>query len=55
MCTAQKKKFSMKEFLGESDQLRRILRIWSHLLEKSLIENVIFYAVLHDIHSFNQN
>ena len=36
--TAQK----MKDFFGKCDKIRRKLRIWSHLLEKSLMENFIF-------------
>ena len=44
--TAQKMKFSMKDFLSKCDQIRRKLRIWSHLLKKSLIENFIFCAVI---------
>ena len=38
-------KFSMKDFFSKCDQIRRKLRIWSHLLKKSLIENFIFCAV----------
>ena len=43
--TAQKKKFSIKDFFCKCDQIRRKLRIWSHLLKKSLMENFIFCAV----------
>ena len=43
--TAQKVKFSIKDFFNKCDQIRRKLRIWSHLLEKSLMENFIFCAV----------
>ena len=43
--TAQKKKFSIKDFFSKCDQMRSFLRIWSHLLKKSVIENFIFYAV----------
>ena len=43
--TAQKMKFSIKDFFSKCDQIRRFLRIWSHLLEKSLIESFIFYVV----------
>ena len=39
-------KFSIKDFLSKCDQIRRKLRIWSHLLEKSLMESLIFCAVL---------
>ena len=34
-------KFSIKTFFGKSDQIRRKLLIWSHLLKKSLMENFI--------------
>ena len=43
--TAQKMKFFIKDFLSKCDQIRRNLRIWSHLLKKSLMENFIFCAV----------
>ena len=43
--TAQKMKFSIKDFFSKYDQIRRKLRIWSHLLKKSLMENLIFCAV----------
>ena len=35
-------KFSIKDFFSECDQIRSFLRIWSHLLKKSLMENLIF-------------
>ena len=44
--TAQKRKFPIKNFLGKCDQIRSFLRIWSHLLKKSLMEKFIFCAVL---------
>ena len=44
--TAQKMKFSIKDFFSTCDQIRKKLRIWSHLLKKSLMENFIFCAVL---------
>ena len=34
-------KFSIKDFFSKCDQIRSFLRIWSHLLKKSLIENFI--------------
>ena len=34
-----------KDFFSKCDRIRRKLRIWLHLLKKSLIENFIFYAV----------
>ena len=43
--TARKIKFSIKDFSSKYDQIRRKLRIWSHILEKSLMENFIFCAV----------
>ena len=45
--TAQKLKFSIKDFLSKCDQIRSFLRIWSHLLKKSLMKNFIFCAVKH--------
>ena len=42
----KKMKFSIKDFFTKCDQIRRKLRIWSHLLKKSLIENFIFCAVI---------
>ena len=39
---AQKMKFFIKDFLSKYDQTRRKLRIRSHLLKKSLMENFIF-------------
>ena len=44
--TAQKMKFSIKDFFSKCDQMRRKLQIWSHLLKKSLTENFIFCTVL---------
>ena len=38
-------KFSIKDFFSKCDQIRRKPWIWSHLLKKSLMENVIFRAV----------
>ena len=43
--TRQKMKFSIKDFFSKCDQIRSFLRIWSHLLKKSLMENFIFCAV----------
>ena len=45
-----KMKFSIKDFFSKCDQIHWKLRIWSYLLEKSLIENFIFCAV-----QFNDN
>ena len=43
--TAQKMKFSIKDFLSKYDQIRSFQHIWSHLLKKSLMENFIFCVV----------
>ena len=48
LCTktiAQKMNFSTKDFFSKFDQIRRNLRIWSHLLKKSFVEKFIFCAV----------
>ena len=42
--TSQKMKFSIKDFLSKCDQIRSFLRIWSHLLKKSLMENFFFFC-----------
>ena len=38
-------KFFIKDFYGKCDQIRSFLRIWSHLLHKSLMENFIFWSM----------
>ena len=43
--TAQKMRFSIKNFFCKCDQIRSKLRIWSHLLKKYLMENFIFCAL----------
>ena len=43
--TAQKMKFSIKNFVSKCDQICSFLQIWSHLLTKSIMENFIFRAV----------
>ena len=40
-----KMNFSIKDFFSKCDQISSFLRIWSHLLKKSLKENFIFCAV----------
>ena len=40
-------KFSIKDFFSKCSQMRSFLRIWSHLLKKSLTENFIFRAALY--------
>ena len=42
MYTAQKIKFSIKDFIIKCDEIREELWIWSYLLKKSIIENFIF-------------
>ena len=37
-------KFFFKDFFSKCDQIRSFLRVWSHLLKKSLMKN-IFCAV----------
>ena len=49
-------KFSIKGFFSKCDQIRSFLRIWLHLLKKSLMENFIFCAVCKVIQDhLNQN
>ena len=43
--TTQKMKLSIKDFFSNCDLIRRKLWIWSHLLKKSFMENLIFCAV----------
>ena len=43
--TAQKMKFSIKDFFSKCDQICSFLQIRLHLLKKSLMKNFIFYAV----------
>ena len=38
-------KFSIRDFFSKYNQMRSFLRIWSHLLKKSLMENFIFDEV----------
>ena len=34
--------FSITDFFSKFDQIRSFVRVWSHLLKKSLLENLIF-------------
>ena len=43
--TAQKIKFTIKDFFSKCNQIPRKLWMWSNLLKKSLMENFIFCAV----------
>ena len=47
---AQKMKFSIKDIFSKCDQTRSFLWIRSHLLEKSLMENIIFCVVYIELH-----
>ena len=38
--------FSIRDFSNICDQIRSFLRIWSHLLEKSSVENFIICALM---------
>ena len=51
--TAQKMKFSIKDFFSKCDQIRRKLRIWSHLLKKSLMENFTLCAVSYGLIAYS--
>ena len=46
MFTAPEMKFYIKDFFSKCDQIRRKLRIWSHVLKKPLMENFIFCAAV---------
>ena len=37
-------KFSIKDFFSKCDQIRSKLRIWTHFMKKSLMENFIFFV-----------
>ena len=39
-------KFPIKDFFSKCDQILIKLRIWSHLLKKSLMENFVFCVVM---------
>ena len=39
-------KFSFQDFFSKYDQIHMKLLIWSHLLKKSLMKNLIFCAVM---------
>ena len=45
-------KFSIKDFFSKCDQIRRKLRIWSHLLKEFLVEIFIFCAVYKELQSW---
>ena len=39
--TVEKVKFYVKDFLSKYDKIHKKLRIWSHLLRNSLMENFV--------------
>ena len=41
----KKMEFCIKGFFSKYDQIRSFMRIWSHLLKKSLMKTFIFCAV----------
>ena len=43
--TSQIMKICIKDFFSDCDQIHSFLRIWSHFLMKSLMENLIFCVV----------
>ena len=45
MTLHKRMKFSVMNFFGKCDQIRSFLRVWSHLLKKSVMKNFIFCAV----------
>ena len=45
-CTTQKMKSFIKDFFSKCDQIPSFLRIWPHLLKKSLMENFSFWPVI---------
>ena len=47
--TAQKIKFTIKDFFSKCDQICSFLRIWSHFQKKPLMKNLIFCAVLNSV------
>ena len=53
--TAQKMKFSIEDFLSKCDRNGRKLRIWSHLLKKSLILKHFLCSVGSTLLSFTSN
>ena len=43
--TTRQVKFPITDFFSKYDQIHSFLGIWSHLLNKSLMENIIFCAL----------
>ena len=51
---ALKMKFSFKDIFSKCEQIRRKLQIWSHLLNKYLMENFIF-CIVWNVSSLHEN
>ena len=51
--TAQKLKFSVKDFFSKFDQIRSFLRIWSHLLKQFWTENFHFFCAVVSLAALN--
>ena len=47
-------KFSINDISSKCNRIRKKLRIWLHLLDKTLMENFIFCAVEHETQSIVQ-
>ena len=45
-CIRRKMRFTIKDFFSKCGEIRSFLRIWSHLLKTSLVENFLFWALL---------
>ena len=46
--TTRKSRFSIKYFFSKCDKIRRFLRIWSHLLKKSLLDFLYTFCAVND-------
>ena len=51
--SAQKMQNLIQDFFSKCVQIRSFLRIWSQSLQKSFMENFIFFAVLVHLNFFN--
>ena len=51
---AKKLKFSINNLFSKCDQIRSFLRIWSHLLKKSLMKNCAVYLNFRKAHLSSQ-
>ena len=53
--TAQKTKIFIIDLLSKCDQIRSFLRIWWHLLNKSLMKNFFFFFCSGKVSNFQAN